>query len=360
MSFFLPEISSEQAEIKALSQLAISEVKKGLYSAEAISPSGEKFYLGYEKITSREQIAFWEQYKKTLQQNGGGYSFFAQLLDDVEKNQLPTFPQSYSAGFASEDAYIQAVQNIRNINKIYRYSSILIDIARLAIPFFTVEMSSGENAHYVVYASKIPIEDFRYKKPEHTTILNDNIHAVLAQRNDNLGKNYRVKNLSEVLDFLRNYGDIIMCYGSHTRPDSPSITHMGIFRSPISFLDSTEKYNAISLVMHGFGAQIAHHVFKKEFLVFAPIYRMLKILFKSIDESECVMSSQADWKERLRQHFANKHIPFPDNLKSLNALFHYEELFRCELILLDLDRLEPFYHNPNLDAAIQDKSRVRP
>ncbi|MDQ2993459.1 MAG: hypothetical protein M3R00_00715 [Pseudomonadota bacterium] len=79
---------------------------------------------------------------------------------------------------------------------------------------------------------------------------------------------------------------------------------------------------------------------------------MLDGLFKSINKNEVVIGSQEGWEANVKKHFSNKNLPYPDNQKSLLFLFHQEAVDPgTTVILLDLDKLEPFYHNARRDIA---------
>lgn len=197
-----------------------------------------------------------------------------------------------------------------------------------------------------MYASKIPIDDYRCKKETKLITVDEQTHAELVERNNQMGHNYRVHDLVAMVNFINQYDDILMCFGAHTHSNSPSITHMGIFKSPISFCDARDKYKSLSLILHGFGAQVAHHLLDKKFLVFNPVYSMRTILMKRIDEGDCVFSSDPNVAQALKKHFEDHHIEMLVEFKNLKPLYHHEDFLGGEMILIDLQKLEPFYKPP--------------
>lgn len=335
----------KQLDFIKLEEHGITEVKPGLFTAEVTSPQGEIFYLGYEKIVRQEQLDFWSNFKNTLQKKGGGYILFAWLFEDIKRNRpLPDYPQSYSAAFESERAYKQAVEKVKNSrNQGAGYASIHMDIAKDALNFFDPELSTDDKDNFVIYASKIPILDYRCNTPIRHTPIDKNTHEALIQRNNELGRNYKVDNLSEVLDFIANYGDLLMCVGAHTANGSCSITHMGIFRNSYSLLEPGDKYKNISLIVQGFGAIIAHQLFHKILLVFAPVLNMQNVLFKAIDQNKFIVGHQKDWPEKLKKLFLENKVDYPEGIKNLHILFHQPQVDHSILHVVALSELEPSY-----------------
>lgn len=89
------------------------------------------------------------------------------------------------------------------------------------------------------------------------------------------------KKVSTVEEYIENYGNLLMCVAVRDWAQTPLVQHRGIFRDPMSFLDSSGKYSNLSLLLHAFAGKIALTNFAgKSYMTVAPMQDMADILSK--------------------------------------------------------------------------------
>lgn len=75
------------------------------------------------------------------------------------------------------------------------------------------------------------------------------------------------------------YSEILLTVGVATAWSLPTITHFGIFRNPLAFLDPDPAHRGLAMQLHGFAATVSLHAFSdKHYMVTEPMPVMTRIL----------------------------------------------------------------------------------
>jgi hypothetical protein len=225
----------------------ISKISSGLYTSEYILKNDSKIYFGFEQLTN-DNHTFWQHYEQqctylarfcsSMYQNMNKYSDF--LLCDSE---------AYDKIKASIDKKGWTNSVKRPFNGIIGGTAGMNQV--LFVP------SDLEKKVFVVYASPDPI--------------------ISSNSNDKIPAN-SCKTLDE---FKIMFKHIIMSFIFITMDEAPSVSHYGIFRNPMYFLDFENKYSNIAMILHGFSATVALSQFEdKVYMINYPIPSMLNIILR--------------------------------------------------------------------------------
>lgn len=244
--------------IKMIDFQGIRQIQDGLFVGEAKTASGEIIYLGFEKIETQEQVQYWHGYKKDTWSVGG--ELVGKLVTHVHEKTSPSYPEGISSIFDTQQDYDEAINRLEVDG--CRKSSNFLGQLGFGTGAFGVEIKEPPNQQFVVYASKMPITSLRHLKPY------ESVSGELFK---------------EEKEYYLNYRDILMCFGSHSKLNSISFTHMGIFRNPCGLFDDEKKYKNISLILHGFAAEIEKVIFGAALMVNQPMPIMKKIMEEKLD-----------------------------------------------------------------------------
>lgn len=113
-----------------------------------------------------------------------------------------------------------------------------------------------------------------------------------------------------IRDHRARYADLLLTVGVATERDLPTVTHFGIFRNPLAFLDARPEHRGLAMQLHGFAATVCLRALShKVFMVTNPMPRMTEILRRSLRPGELYAGdSDADVREYLNRNLP-PHVP---------------------------------------------------
>lgn len=255
-----------------------------LYTGETTLPNGETVYFGFESA-DLENSQYWYGYQRDAQA-------FACLSNEFcrEVKNL-TYPNDFSESFGQDADLHERVRSFIQ-EKEYHYTSLApFDAVKQGAIGMEQVLVSGENP-FIVYASKNPINSPRTDK-----VCNPIEHYFVDRDYKTFGEQYR-----------EQHNDIIMSMAFLTGPNVPTVTHYGIFRNPLSFFDPDQKYRGISMLLHGFAAQVALTQFVgKKYMVTNPMESMSSIMAHRLGADKIHIGTNKDWamihkKSKKRQN----------------------------------------------------------
>lgn len=104
------------------------------------------------------------------------------------------------------------------------------------------------------------------------------------------------------------YSALLLTVGVATERGMPTVTHFGIFRNPLAFLDSEQEHRGLAMQLHGFAATVCRQVLShKVYMITNPMPRMTEILRRSMAPDD-LYSGDSDAGVR---EYLNRNLP-PD------------------------------------------------
>jgi hypothetical protein len=280
----------------------IKEVVKGkVWTAETPTTKDPsvKIYFGMERIDNSEQAVAWKSYSDSAKWLTGksGRGILSALARQSEPGRHPKCDGNIKDYTGFEEAELRAL--MESMEKLQMY---------LPKNYEALEGVGGGIAgfspiigKYVIYASKKPINGlFKFK---------------------NL-KEPELQQVSDLKEFQANYEDIIMTMGAWEVPDTPLISHRGIFRNPMDFVDPNKSYSGISLMLHAFSAKaLSKAIPEKKFLAVTPTDVMADLLMKKLTSDE--MYIQNRWDDKASAKGADgKEIPLTSKIPGFSEYEH--------------------------------------
>lgn len=346
---------------KALNERGLTELKPGLIVGQAKSAQGETIYLAFEQIMNQEQSDFWNYYKKQSGEYGVPFGLVKYIIIQIRDKKLPEYPNGFSAMFKNEEEYKQITDALtqrfqaimdsidepdekRRRARAYRLMINPITEVPAGSRGFDVNLrENSDHLNFVVYASKEPIEDYRYLKPVIDTDFPDDGRA--QREHYAHGQHYH-----------HNYSDILMSVSSHTAKDSPSFTHMGIFRNPFGFLDPNH-YKGIGMILHGFAAEVESSKYERKLMMNEPTPFMAQMLVNTLGDKNVITNSRTNWENDVKQWCQDENIKVPNDVKSLDHCIPPPSLFVHIKAVVKLKDLAQFYQDarPELDQEMASK-----
>ena len=257
-----------------------------VYTVQRNDDKGQKLYYNFEKVT-KDNYYFW--YRLFAENMARYCKAFCQT---VTENNYPTYPNKFSEGFNYNQEQYQKVVEFIQRKKYYEkkpFSGVRAGIAGMSQVLSSFCLNRKV---FMVYASHVPIE-----KPH----IND-----------------EEINISNGKDYHTFFGHIIMSFVFITNDTAPTVTHYGIFRNPVSFLDPEEKYRGLSMKLHGFGAIVAlTHFRNKKYMITSPLPSMIQIFVKYLGRNALHLGTNMDLK-----NFEKKSKEDRELLENYPPIFH--------------------------------------
>lgn len=115
---------------------------------------------------------------------------------------------------------------------------------------------------------------------------------------------------AQIRDHETRYRDLLLTVGVATERGLPTVTHFGIFRNPLTFLDAEPEHRGLAMRLHGFAAAACRRVLSdKLYMVTNPMPRMAEILRRSLRPDELYSGDRdADVREYLNRNLP-PHLP---------------------------------------------------
>ncbi len=248
-----------------------------LFTAKLITKEGVPIYFGFEKI-DESNVLFWKNYRDKA---GALASCLKMLPKFIQTGQLKRIRGLKEDVLQYSDAeYEQFINYIKNHPKnVGDYEDNLIRHYFSMVSGGFAGMDLGDNNkknrhYYVIYASPQPIT-----------------------------RRFANHDYVKTKSFEENFGKIIMSMAGITATGAPTTTHTGISRNPMEFFwKDKNKYAAISMQLHGFGAYIWKTKFKnKKYMITQPLENMANILKSKIDARFIWLDTFPDELEELKR-----------------------------------------------------------
>lgn len=250
----------------------VSIIREGLYGSTIIK-NGEKIYLRMELITALN-TSDWDTYtimtNKICDANGRG--IISTLMINIIKNEIPDYEDIKDVLGFSELEYSQLVTNISQLENKDKILTILKNI------------STGSNHMYTGYTGYTESNPGHTGHTEHKE--KELNYITYATRN----KDFSISNPSDctLKQYIESYSDILISMGSDFNSQVKIFQSRGIFRNPYWVLE--EKYNGLSMLLHGFTGLIAEKYFPfKTTLRIKPVGSMQQIIKDNLIRGEGII-----------------------------------------------------------------------
>lgn len=233
----------------------IQRVNNGIYTAEAVAPTGERMYLAMEAIEKSDREK-WVRYRDTaaFMVNGGcwGYDIGSltqlgtRVQNEIEFNEFLKSKGHSDFWTADPQKFELLCAKLRN-RKITVDSSVAKELAY--IPHASNGMNVSNQTH-IVYVSKVPVEG-------------------------------RINLTAESKGFagcVESSGNLVMSVGVTI---NEVVENRGIFRNPLSVVEG--GYGGISMMLHSFTCKVVKENFP-EVKVFRvrPLKKMAELFLRSL------------------------------------------------------------------------------
>jgi len=111
------------------------------------------------------------------------------------------------------------------------------------------------------------------------------------------------------------YPELLLTVGVATERGLPTVTHFGIFRNPLAFLDPQAAHRGLAMQLHGFAATVSLHAFSgKHYMVTNPMPEMTRILGRTLaPEDIYVGDSDADVLRYLNRNLPSGAPPIRED-----------------------------------------------
>lgn len=246
----------------------VKEIAPGVFTAEGISPKGEKLYFAMESKLDEKEKNKWENYKTSASLFVTGNIFMqigkltelATCINDPEKlneflskQKLNSKPFQFWDGDSKTFEYLK--QKLEE-NKILPGSSKAEELTNL------LQAMNGLNPSqsHMIYVSKSPITG----------------RANFDSKSDRF----------DLKEYISRYGNIIMSVGSDV---SGVVENRGIFRNPWSLVEG--GHTGIAMMLHSFTGMVVkkHYPSAKQFRV-RPFGKMAQIVASQLPREEILIN----------------------------------------------------------------------
>lgn len=261
----------------------IEIVSDGVYTAEAIAPTGEKMYFAMESIEVFDKNK-WDTYRNTaaLLVNGGCFNITIGSLTELgsrinDKIEL----KGFLATRTHPDFWTSDEQKFEKLCNKLRERKIVVDSPKAkelsAIPHASNGMNVQQQTH-VVYVSKSPVTG----------------RVNFSEQSKGFG------------GIVETYGDLVMSVGVTI---SDIVENRGIFRNPLSVVEG--GYGAISMMTHCFTCMVVEDN-RPEVKIFRvrPLKRMAELFLNSLPKDQVTVNGiRGDVYDRGFEHEQDVRVP---------------------------------------------------
>jgi hypothetical protein len=241
-------------------------VKNEVWAGEIPSPKDPdvKIYFGIERLDNEQQVENWKAYARSAEfLSGPGGGPLKYLAVESEPGNHPKCEDLKDVTGLEEAEFNALMETMEKMELYLPENREGLDGVSGGILGFNPHVRIG---NYVVYAAKKPVSGrFRFKEL----------------------KVPRLRRVSTLKEFQDNYSDILMSMASWEVPGTPLVSHRGIFRNPMDFVDPKKTYGGISLLLHAFSAEALSKMHPgKKFMAVTPVIAMADILKKNFKSNE--------------------------------------------------------------------------
>lgn len=226
-----------------------------LFTGRATTP-GAEIHFGMVRLTD-QSLPFWRRYRLSA---GKVADLLAGLAKKLERSGDRVDLESVAEEYGwSRDRIHHIAEVVRR--RSYGARSIFRSVKGgvIGIEWLLDEEFAPTEDRFVAYAASRPLPDElpSPSEPEPETAA------------DLVGSHERI------------YSPLLVTVGVATERGLPTVTHFGIFRNPLAFLDADPGHRGLAMQLHGFAATVALHAWSnKVFMTTNPMHRMQEILLK--------------------------------------------------------------------------------
>lgn len=313
---------------------SIQKVSTDLYSSQSTTSAGHSIHFGFEKIDS-DNLDFWQCY---VEKTEGFAEYFHYLSKITTQTDLPAFNEAHSAKFGGDEEEFKAVSQLIQTRKYFQkpvfegigggtfgMSSILERLkgrtvyiafasdrpilkkhtlesptnpttwAEYRAAFGDVVMSlacitaenPGDQDQQVIFPLRRKAIEETMTKFNGTKELEDKLYKIAYMITDGDSIHYDESKWTEIFEQLQIPHEAGHFLRSKLEPSMAlpppatvqTVTHFGIFKNPLYFLEKVETFAGISPDLHGFSAAAALELFPgAKYMITNPLDNMAQIL----------------------------------------------------------------------------------
>lgn len=207
----------------------------GVYSAEAIAPTGEKIYMAMESLESFDREK-WNRYRNMaiLLTQGGECNYTIGSLTEIGSHlNDDTVLNKFLASHTFPDFWTSDSKRFEQLRDKLRDRKIALGSQKAEELKVVHHASCGMNVEkqtHVVYVSKVPITS--------------RVNFVAQSKSFDFGST------------VEKYGDLIMSVGVTIQD---VVENRGIFRNPLSIVDG--GYGSLAMMLHSFTCMVVKEAF---------------------------------------------------------------------------------------------------
>lgn len=251
--------------------------------------AGAEIHFGMTRLTD-ESLPFWRHYRTSA---GKVADLFAGLAKKLERSGDPLDLASVAEEYGwSRDRldYIAEVVRRRSYGARSIFRSVKGGVT--GIEWLLDEEFAPTEDRFVAYASTHPL-------PGDLPSPSDPEPENAA---DWVGYHERI------------YSPLLVTVGVATERDLPTVTHFGIFRNPLAFLDADPAHRGLAMQLHGFAATVVLHAWSnKVFMTTNPMPRMQEILLKRLPAKDIhVAEDDAGLRAYINQNLPSGVAPIDE------------------------------------------------
>lgn len=273
------------AAAERLADAGIVHRSDDLITGHVTAATGVPVHFGLARITA-ESLPFWRHYRLSAGRAADALVRLATRLAEP-KDRLDLDALAGEQGWSRAELARVAQHLRRRERKAKRvFRSVkggVTGIEWILDPEFT-----PTEDRFVAYAARTPFAG--WPSPSDEEALDEQAAPLRAHR--------------------KRFADLLLTVGVATERRLPTVTHFGIFRNPLAFLDATPEHRGLAMRLHGFAATVCFRALSdKVYMVTKPMPRMAEILRRSLRPDEFyVGDGDADVREYLNRDLP-PHLP---------------------------------------------------
>lgn len=138
------------------------------------------------------------------------------------------------------------------------------------------------------------------------------------------------------------YSNILLTVGVATERGLPTVTHFGIFRNPLAFLDPDTTHRGLAMQLHGFAATVSLHALSdKHFMVTSPMPEMTRILRRTLAPEDVYEGDSDAVLRYLNRNLPPETPPIREDQRYSHAGFTLD----ARPTVVKLKALAPYYRS---------------
>lgn len=264
-----------------LSAQGITLVSEDLLTGRTRSPAGAPIHLGFARLTA-ESLPYWRDYRTSSARVAESLARLARRVERQD-GRVDLDELAREHGWSRRElARVAFLMQRRAYDSKGVFQS--VKGGATGLEWVLDELYASTEDRFVAYASREPIA---YEPPPPDIAIPET-PAAQIERHEAI------------------FSPLLLSVGVATDRGVPTVTHFGMFRNPIAFLEENEDYGDLAMPLHGFAATVALLAFShKHYMITTPMPRMVELLHRSVAPKE-IYSGDSD--EAVRAYL-NERLP---------------------------------------------------